>query len=256
MDPRVSAALIKVGGSLLGGLFGPKPEKRIDPRQATLLSAQGAMEAQEQYGINALELIRGGAGMGTMEAQPRVGTQAMFGQVFDEIADLVSGKDAQDEKLRQLEIERAEILLDEAKRGQIKSERPDETGNRDYMGAVPKAGREHTGGEEQAPPFKPVSGAHEVSLPSGSTVEVPVGPDADEVLTGTGIRVYGNTRDYILELDKRMKENYAEGKPIWANREPRLKPQTTVQLPQGMTAPEGWDFWNDERRKAWITRWQ
>lgn len=106
--------------SLLGAIAGiagailSKP-KRVSGVQSTMEAARGAMLAQETYGINALELIRAGSAGTSSGSQPRVGSVAALTNSFDQIADVLTGKEARQEARDEVEDELRRIQLDTAK---------------------------------------------------------------------------------------------------------------------------------------------
>lgn len=68
MDPIVAGSLIKVGGSLLGGLFGKKPKTvsaRENSRGAIMGQAEGARKAAAEFGFNPVTLLGASSGIGT-----------------------------------------------------------------------------------------------------------------------------------------------------------------------------------------------
>lgn len=76
MTPEVIAAGIQAGSSLLGGMFGGKPESTNEATRAGIFGqAQGAREAGARYGFNPLTLlgvsspIAGGSPDGSMMGQ-------------------------------------------------------------------------------------------------------------------------------------------------------------------------------------------
>lgn len=100
----VATTLISAGGSLLGSLLG----KSKGPRRATAI-ARDAILAQEKYGINALELIRSGAGQGM--TAPKIGSPTAFSNAFDTVSDLLTGKTAQEAEMNRVRLELAKLEL-------------------------------------------------------------------------------------------------------------------------------------------------
>lgn len=113
MDPT----LILGGMKLLGGLLGGG-KKAPSPRKNLLSQAQGAREASEKYGFNPLTMLQygqtGGAAGGG--APPLASTELLLGGLGD-ITDVVSGEKARRDKANQLEVDLAQIQLDQARSG-------------------------------------------------------------------------------------------------------------------------------------------
>jgi hypothetical protein len=76
----------------------------MTPEMSNLLTARGAMKAQKRHGINALELIRGGAGGNGYAPQSfSVGSQAVMQQHLDQLGDVLSGRQAQEANRQEVE---------------------------------------------------------------------------------------------------------------------------------------------------------
>lgn len=116
VDP-LSAALGV--GKILGGLFGKK-KKNPTPAQNILSQAQGARQAAEKYGFNPLTMLQygqpGGTGLGG-EA-PLASLDLLLGGIED-VADEFTGKAAQQRAADQLNIDLAQLKLEQAKSGVI-----------------------------------------------------------------------------------------------------------------------------------------
>lgn len=95
----------------VGGLFGSKGGRPKDKYGNVMHTARGAIDAQKKFGINALELIRGGAGSGP-GTQPRVGTSQAIQQTFDAMDDLLTGRSAREEQRQKVQDELAQVELD------------------------------------------------------------------------------------------------------------------------------------------------
>lgn len=106
----------------LKGLFAKK-EKDPTPRGNLLSQAQGAREAAEKYGFNPLTMLQygqpGGAmGGGGGSAPPLASIQAITDGLRD-INDVTSGDAERRRKAEQLEIDLAQVRLDQARSGVI-----------------------------------------------------------------------------------------------------------------------------------------
>lgn len=106
MDPLIASSLIKVGGSLLGGLFGRKRSAFKESRLAILGQAAGARQAAEQYGFNPLTLLG--------VSQPMAGyTDNTMGAAIADaagaLADGISEKASQDDELQKKDEEIAAL---------------------------------------------------------------------------------------------------------------------------------------------------
>jgi hypothetical protein len=76
----------------------------MSPEMSTLLTARGAMKAQKRHGINALELIRGGAGAnGHAPTSFSVGSQAVMNGHLDQMQQVLSGRQALEENRQEVE---------------------------------------------------------------------------------------------------------------------------------------------------------
>lgn len=113
MEP-LTAGLLSGGASILSGIFG-KPKGGESTHKKTMEAARGAIDAQNKYGINALELIRSGAGAGGGGSSPRVGSVAAMTQGFDQIANVLSGREAQEREAANVQLELDKIELDNKK---------------------------------------------------------------------------------------------------------------------------------------------
>lgn len=207
-------SLIAAGGSILGGILS-KPKGGESTYRKTLEASRGAMDAQNQYGINALELIRSGAGAGGGAGSPRVGSVAAMTQGFDQIANVLSGQEAQQREANKVQLELAKLEL-EQKRGQLST-----TGKKIPRAVTP--GLSHKIPTDQgATPIADISkptpmlangkinnaiddggtGAtikprDRVVLSDGSTMDITVGPDIDEVLSGAVMEGAGMLRSHV-----------------------------------------------------------
>lgn len=123
MDPL---SLLSGVGSVLGGiggLFGSKKKKDPTPRQNLLSQARGAREAADKYGFNPLTMLQygqpGGAmGGGGGSAPPLASIQAITDGLRD-INDITSGAAERRRKAEELELDLAQIRLDQARSGVV-----------------------------------------------------------------------------------------------------------------------------------------
>lgn len=105
------SSLLAVGRAASSLFKGSSPS----PGDQALSLAKGAMSAQQRLGINALELIRGGAGAGNWQSGPRVGSSATFADSYDQLSDILTGRQAKKDAREEVEDELRRIQLDQAK---------------------------------------------------------------------------------------------------------------------------------------------
>ena len=185
MDPAIIAGGLK----LLGGLFGKK-KKAMTPQQSIESTAAGARSAAEKYGFNALTLLAGsnataGAGM-DMGGTPPLASLSVLGDIVeDQFGDEANTRREHNKlqnELLQLEVDRARTLNVVAP--------PTAVGGASLNGG-------YAVGVTQSPVSAPfldedMRGEARVderdgtaSIQShGQETVVPIGPDADEVVTG------------------------------------------------------------------------
>lgn len=108
MSWETALGFAKLGASLFKG-SSPSPGDNI------VSAAKGAMRAQRDLGINALEFIRGGTGNTGWQGGPRIGSNAMFSNSFDQISDILTGRQAKEDARQDVEDELRRIALDRAK---------------------------------------------------------------------------------------------------------------------------------------------
>lgn len=98
MDPIVTGGLLKIGGSLLGGLFGKKKtvSARVNSRDAILGQAEGARKASEEYGFNPLTLLGASSAVGPSQSDNTMGQAIADAALL--AADSLTGRE--EDKLR------------------------------------------------------------------------------------------------------------------------------------------------------------
>lgn len=103
----------------LGGLFGSKKKKDPTPRENILSQAQGARDASDKYGFNPLTMLQygqpGGAIVGGGGPAPLASIDLITGGLKD-INDVVSGDAARRRAADQLEVDLAQVKIDQAKK--------------------------------------------------------------------------------------------------------------------------------------------
>jgi hypothetical protein len=216
MDP-VTGGLIKAGIGLLGGLFGKK-KKDPTPRDNLLSQAQGAREAGEKYGFNPLTMLQYGQTAGAMGgggSPPLASNQLILGAIED-VADVASGEAARRRSAQDLEMDLAQIKLDQL-RGGVLAVAPSATstvgsgpsvlGRRaatimpkgyasGIAGAPAKLAYDNSGVVE----VKKQALAQEYTANNGVTVAVPVGPDLDEVVTGVALEAAARVKGAVNSI--------------------------------------------------------
>lgn len=98
MDPIIGSTLLKVGGSLLGGLFGKKKtvSAQENSRQGIMGQAQGARQAAAEYGFNPLTLLGVSSAIGPSQLDNTMGQAIADAALL--AADSLSGRE--EDKLR------------------------------------------------------------------------------------------------------------------------------------------------------------
>lgn len=119
-------AALSGGASLLGGLFGEGglfgPKKKDTSPAANLLSqAKGARMAAEQYGFNPLTMLQYGQTAGSMSSgggAPLASIDLISGGLRD-LGDVFSGEAARKRAADQLQLDLAQLKLDQLRSGVI-----------------------------------------------------------------------------------------------------------------------------------------
>lgn len=87
-------------------------------RKRQIAEVRGLASLAKSAGFHPLELLRAGTGGGQQgPAIPRVGSQAMFAQAFDQIGDALSGRQAEIDRARELENDLLEIEISRLQAG-------------------------------------------------------------------------------------------------------------------------------------------
>lgn len=121
MDPLITGGLLKIGGSLLGGLFGRK-KKAPTPAQNILSQAEGARAAAEKYGFNPLTMLQYGNPSGAMGAGsdgPPLASLDLLTGALQDFAAVATGEAAQDRALKQAEIDLRKIEAERLRSGVV-----------------------------------------------------------------------------------------------------------------------------------------
>lgn len=265
-------SLIAGGASIIGGLLG-KP-KRVSGVQSTMEAAQGAMLAQEKYGINALELIRSGSAGASSGSQPRVGSIAAMTDGFDKISDVLSGRTAQDAEARQVQNELAKIELERA-RAEV-----DKLGAKVPRAISPGLARTAPGmvatdqgnvprSEISKPtPILPdgkintsindgntgstLSPRQSIVLRNGDKVDMTVGPDLDEILMGGVAEVAGQTRSEGLRSLLKFPSIAPE---LWRGETGKMNDIAADVYSKNSKKPITWDSRFGARKPRLWSRW-
>lgn len=105
MDPIIGSTLVKVGGSLLGGLFGKKKtvSAQENSRQGIMGQAQGARQAAAEYGFNPLTLLGVSSAIGPSQLDNTMGQAIADAALL--AADSLSGREEDKLRLENMRLE-------------------------------------------------------------------------------------------------------------------------------------------------------
>jgi len=193
MDPILGGALIKAGGSLLGGLLGGKPPT---PSQMIRSHMKGIRQGAEQYGFNPLAWAGTGAVQGT--AAPNY-MGAAIADATAGVADAWSNAAYNSAQVDQLQMQ------NEAMRRQLTDAktRPDVPGMYEragWAGGGPALGD----GSALGVPVTVTQTAYQ-NPEGGATTTVPEGADLEDI--GTGLLIEGIND---AKTDGRIPSNWEE----------------------------------------------
>jgi hypothetical protein len=273
-------SLIGLGSSLFKG-SSPSPGDRA------VSLAKGAMNAQRQTGINALELIRGGAGMSTWDNAPRIGSSAMFQNSFDQISDILTGRQAREDARDEVEDELRRIALDRAKAQQTADAgdyarrasgyRPPRVGERlvqtdqgpRVMSEIADPTPITASGDIDTTIDDGGTGAtlkprEHVVTSGGRTVNLTVGPDLDELVTGSAIEGYDQFREHgLLGISASSLRSPSLEQVFWGRdgKPQRGDPAAIDTQPPlqwfpefGRSKPDNWDQMTNREKLAFIRK--
>lgn len=114
-DPSGLSALAGGAAKLLGGLFGGRGPSETEQ---VIARVKGAVMGGQKFGIHPLEILRSGSASGTTPRGGRVGTAAsMVSQGFDQIEQVLSGRQAREDEALRLDNELRRIQIDRERSG-------------------------------------------------------------------------------------------------------------------------------------------
>jgi hypothetical protein len=115
------ALLGAVAGPLVSGILGNRSQRKAQAHadEANATKIQTAVRDAKAAGINPYYAISGGAAATGAQTIPSLASHTAIGQAFDRVADVITGRQAQESATKAVQEDLAEIAHDTARRGSI-----------------------------------------------------------------------------------------------------------------------------------------
>jgi hypothetical protein len=226
-------------------------------------------EASERVGFHPLETLRAGGSVDA-RAAPRLLTSLSAYNAFDLLEDEISGEGAKERRRMEVEDEIRERELERLKQSVVAGVRttPTLATNRPPriistdQGPVPlsditrptpetKDGRIDTAIDDGGTGTT-IRPRDRVVLEDGSTIDITVGPDVDEALTGAALESIGTGR----QIFNRMRYGNPDRKAMESRLQMSVDPDKPIAWDQrfGGRQPDGWSTWTNEQKIRYITQ--
>lgn len=171
---------LTAGASILGGLGGLFGGSDSPDWRETYAPVVGAYHASKDYGVNILEILRAGNRNPGGQSPNVLSSAAMIANGFDKLDEVLSGDAARQRETERLETELLELELEQKRAGMVSP-------------TVLAHTRTGAGGERLTDDDfyerrdATISRHKNQDEPNAAVIDVPIGPDIDEIISGAVI---------------------------------------------------------------------
>ena len=191
-----AAAMANPIGAIGAGLGFLGMFKKDRPAQPVYTDLRKIVANAKEAGIHPLEAIRSGAGVAGVQG-PRINSFTAAANAFDQVDNFLTGTQRAADEKRMFEAQLANIQSDTARMGRIQS-----ASLTSQVGSSAIQASSSSASDRVAKRVNNVEEQYQVD--GGQDVDVPVGPDLDEMLSGAMIRTYARLKNPDSVLNRSL----------------------------------------------------